>query len=40
LTAFELGTQSAREYRGFADETDSIQETEDTAVLIAKHEKQ
>jgi type I restriction enzyme R subunit len=32
----ELSTQSASEYRGFAEETDSIQETEDTAVLIAK----
>jgi len=32
----ELGTQSANEYRGFADETESIQETEDTAVLISK----
>lgn len=32
----ELGTQSAREYRGFADETDYIQETEDTEVLISK----
>ncbi len=36
IDRIELGTQSAREYRGFAEETDSIQETEDTAVLIAK----
>lgn len=36
IDRIELGTQSAREYRGFADETDSIQETEDTAVLVAK----
>lgn len=36
IDRIELGTQSANEYRGFADETDSIQETEDTAVLIAK----
>lgn len=32
----ELGTQSASEYRGFAYETDSIQETEDTVVLMDK----
>ena len=36
IDRIELGTQSAGEYRGFAEETDSIQETEDTAVLIAK----
>ena len=36
IDRIELGTQSALEYRGFAEETDSIQETEDTAVLIAK----
>lgn len=36
IDRIELGTQSASEYRGFADETDSIQETEDTAVLIDK----
>lgn len=32
----ELGTQSLREYRGFADETDNVQSTENTAVLAAK----
>lgn len=32
----ELGLQSLREYRGFADETDEIQATENTSVLITK----
>ena len=32
----ELGTQSLKEYRNFADETESIQATEDTLVLVAK----
>lgn len=36
IDRIELGTQSAREYRGFAEATDSIQETEDTTVLISK----
>ena len=36
IDRIELGTQSAGEYRGFAEATDSIQETEDTSVLIAK----
>lgn len=36
IDRIELGTQSAGEYRGFAEDTDSIQETEDTSVLIAK----
>ena len=36
IDRIELGTQSAGEYRGFADATDSIQETEDTHVLIDK----
>lgn len=36
IDRIELGTQSAREYRGFADATDSIQETEDTTVLVSK----
>lgn len=36
MDRIELGTQSAIEYRGFADETDTIQETEDTEVLISK----
>lgn len=36
IDRIELGTQSALEYRGFAEETDAIQETEDTAVLVGK----
>lgn len=36
IDRIELGTQSAGEYRGFAEETDDIQETEDTSVLVAK----
>jgi len=36
IDRIELGTQSALEYRGFAEETDAIQETEDTSVLIGK----
>ncbi len=36
IDRIELGTQSALEYRGFAEETDAIQETEDTTVLIGK----
>jgi len=36
IDRIELGTQSASEYRGFADDADSVQETEDTTVLIAK----
>ena len=32
----ELGTQSLKEYRGFADENESVQATENTKVLIAK----
>lgn len=36
IDRIELGTQSAGEYRGFAEATDDIQETEDTSVLIAK----
>lgn len=32
----ELGTQSLKEYRGFADETESVQATENTNVLISK----
>lgn len=36
IDRIELGTQSAMEYRGFADDSDSVQETEDTAVLISK----
>ena len=36
IDRIELGTQSANEYRGFAEATEDIQETEDTAVLISK----
>ena len=32
----ELGTQSLQEYRGFADDADSIQATENTDILVAK----
>lgn len=32
----ELGTQSLLEYRGFADDSDSVQETENTEILITK----
>ena len=32
----ELGTQSLNEYRGFADDHETVQETEDTMVLISK----
>lgn len=36
IDRIELGVQSAIEYKGFAEETDTIQETEDTEVLISK----
>lgn len=36
IDRIELGTQSAREYRGFADDRETIQETEDTEVLVSK----
>lgn len=32
----ELGTQSLKEYRAFADENESVQETENTKILITK----
>lgn len=32
----ELGTQSLKEYRNFADDREYVQETEDTRVLITK----
>lgn len=32
----ELGTQSLQDYRGFADDADSVQSTENTNALIAK----
>ena len=36
IDRIELGTQSAREYRNFADSDDDIQETDDTQELIRK----
>ena len=33
MDRIELGTQSLKEYRGFAEETEDVQETEDTQVL-------
>ncbi len=36
MDRIELGTQSLKEYRGFAEENDSVQATENTGVLIAK----
>lgn len=36
MDRIELGTQSLNEYRGFADEGDDIQGTENTDVLISK----
>ena len=36
IDRIELGTQSAGEYRGFAEDNESIQETENTSVLISK----
>ena len=36
MDRIELGTQSLREYRGFAEENESVQATEDTATLISK----
>lgn len=36
MDRIELGTQSLNEYRGFAEETDSVQSTENTGVLITK----
>ena len=32
----ELGTQSLSDYRGFADDSDSVQSTENTDILVAK----
>lgn len=32
----ELGTQSLMDYRGFADDAGSVQDTEDTNILVAK----
>lgn len=36
MDRIELGTQSLKEYRGFADENESVQATEDTSTLISK----
>jgi type I restriction enzyme R subunit len=36
MDRIELGTQSLKEYRGFAEDNDDIQATENTGVLIAK----
>jgi type I restriction enzyme R subunit len=36
MDRIELGTQSLIEYRGFADDNDSVQETKNTDMLIAK----
>lgn len=36
MDRIELGTQSLNEYRNFADESDDVQATEDTGVLISK----
>jgi type I restriction enzyme R subunit len=36
MDRIELGTQSLKEYRGFAEETEDVQETEDTQVLKGK----
>lgn len=36
MDRIELGTQSLKEYRGFADENESVQATENTYVLITK----
>ena len=36
MDRIELGTQSLKEYRGFADENEDVQATENTNVLISK----
>ena len=36
MDRIELGTQSLREYRGFSDATDVVQDTENTEVLLTK----
>lgn len=36
MDRIELGTQSLKEYRGFADENESVQATENTGILITK----
>jgi type I restriction enzyme R subunit len=36
MDRIELGTQSLREYKGFADESEDVQATESTGILITK----
>ena len=36
MDRIELGTQSLKEYRGFAEENEEVQETEDTSILVSK----
>lgn len=36
MDRIELGTQSLKEYRGFAEENESVQATENTSVLVGK----
>lgn len=36
MDRIELGTQSLRQYRGFADEAETVQATENTGVLVSK----
>ncbi len=36
MDRIELGTQSLQEYRGFADDSESVQATENTGVLVTK----
>ncbi len=36
MDRIELGTQSLKEYRGFSDENEDVQATENTAVLVTK----
>jgi type I restriction enzyme R subunit len=36
MDRIELGTQSLKEYRGFADESEDVQATENTGVLVTK----
>lgn len=36
MDRIELGTQSLEEYRAFADESEAVQETEDTVMLLTK----
>jgi len=36
MDRIELGTQSLKEYRGFSDENDDVQATENTSVLVTK----